>query len=82
VIAPDARAGHNTGVINASTAPTIAEQPWLGVVIGLIGMAVTAFVFVRLRRAPNRTRGQLAGAAVVFAGMLAAFVLGVYHLMR
>ena len=82
MIAPDASGGHNTGVIVASTAPTIAEQPWSGIVIGLIGMAVAAFVFVRLRRTSNQPRGQLIGVAVVFAGMLAAFVLGVYHLTR
>jgi hypothetical protein len=69
-------------MIFASTAPTIAERPWLGVVIGLIGMAVTGFVFVRLRRTPNQPRGQLIGVVVVFTGMLAAFVLGVYHLTR
>ncbi|WP_203934628.1 hypothetical protein [Virgisporangium ochraceum] len=69
-------------MIIASTAPTIAEQPWVGVVIGLVGMAVTAFVFVRLRRMPNPPRGQIVGVAVVFAGMLAAFALGVYHLTR
>ena len=82
VIAPDAPGVHNTGMIVASTAPTIAERPWLGVVIGLLGMAGAGFVFVRLRRTPNEPRGQLIGAAVVLAGMLAAFVLGVFHLTR
>ncbi|MDG6109989.1 hypothetical protein Daura_20725 [Dactylosporangium aurantiacum] len=69
-------------MIVASTAPTIAEQPWLGVVIGLIGMVGAGFVFIRLRRTPNEPRGQLIGVAVVFVGMLAAFTLGVYHLTR
>jgi hypothetical protein len=34
------------------------------------------------RRTPNQPRGQLIGVAVVFVGMLAALVLGVYHLTQ
>ncbi len=58
--------------------------PTAVIIMGLVvvGMAVTGFVFVRLRRMPSRQRGQLIGTAVVFVGMLVAFALGIYHLAR